>query len=302
MQIAMVGLGRMGKNMALHLKKKGHDVICWNRSPGPREEVAHQGCRVVEEYKDILGAFHDSPRIVWLMLPAGDVTDHMVSEMLSLLDAGDILINGANNHFTKTLKHAAMAREANIQFLDIGVSGGTLALELGGYCTMIGGDENAFRHAEPIIRDLCVSEGYAYFGEAGTGHYVKMVHNGIEYANMQAIAEGFEVLKDGHFSGKIDLKKAADVYDHGSILAGTLMWATRIALKKDQELTNIAPFISDSGEGKWTVQEAIKHNIPFTSGAFALFERYHSREKECYANKLVAAQRNAFGSHPMKME
>ena len=187
----MVGLGKMGKNMALLLNKKGHDVLCWNRSSGPRDEVAREGCRVVEHAKDIAAHLNERPRVVWLMLPAGEITEYLMFEILETLEPGDIILNGANNHYTETLKHALRVNERGMKLLDVGVSGGTLAIELGGYCTMIGGDEDAYNHVEPLIRDLCVKDGYGYFGPHGAGHYVKMVHNGIEYAHMQAIGERF---------------------------------------------------------------------------------------------------------------
>lgn len=302
MEIAILGLGRMGKNMALLLNKKGHDVLGWNRGEEPRKEIEEAGCRTVAEAGQIAASLHEKPRVVWLMLPAGDITEYLMFEVLETLEPGDIIVNGANTHYTETLRHAPRIAEKGVKFLDVGVSGGTLAQQLGGYCCMAGGDEDAFRHIEPIFRDLCVKDGYGFFGVHGTGHYVKMIHNGIEYAHMHAIGEGFEILKNGHFKDQLDLHKISKVWDNGSILAGTLMWATEMALRKDQNLGHIAAYIQDSGEGKWTVEEALKEEIPFSTGAFALFSRWQSREKECFAYKIVAAQRNAFGGHAVKKE
>jgi 6-phosphogluconate dehydrogenase len=297
MEIAMLGLGRMGKNMALLLNKKGHNVIAWNRGEGPRREVAEQGVRTASSIAEAINAIHASPKIVWTMLPAGEVTDSVIEEVISLLQPGDILINGANNHFKRTLYHYTRVSAKGVKFLDAGVSGGVLAIELGGYCVMFGGDEDAFTHCKPIFQDLCVDNGFDYFGPAGSGHYVKMVHNGIEYAHMAAIGEGMNLLKNGRFKDQINLEKVAKVWDNGSILAGTLMWASHRALQNDPGLEDIAPFIADTGEGKWTVQEALEQGIPFTSGAFALFERYSSRDDVHFAYRMVSAQRNAFGGH-----
>lgn len=289
----------MGKHMALQLKSRGNDVLCWNRSQEARDEVAAKGCRVTDDCRKVASLLR-SPRVVWLMLPAGDVTDQVLFDVLQVLEPGDILINGANAHYTDTLYHAARVGAKGVRFLDIGVSGGTMAIANGGYCCMAGGEESAYRHIEPILRDLCVPGGYGYFGPAGAGHYVKMVHNGIEYAQMQAIGEGFELLKNGRYGGGLDLHEVARVWCNGSILTGTLMTATEMALREDPSLQHVAPYIADSGEGKWTVQEALASGVPFSAGALALFARWQSREQDCFAYKLVAAQRNAFGGHAIK--
>lgn len=296
----MVGLGRMGKHMALLLQERGHNVLCWNRSPEPREEVAAKGCRTVDDYKKI-ASLMAPPRVVWLMLPTGDVTDQILFEILDTLSPGDIIVNGANAHYKDTLYHAARIGARGVRFLDIGVSGGTLAVELGGYCCMAGGDESAFSHITPLLASLCLKDAYGYFGPAGCGHYIKMIHNGIEYAHMQAIAEGFELIKRGFYPG-VDLHKVAVVWNHGSIVAGTLMTATERALRVDQTLKDIAPYVADTGEGRWTVIEAIERGVPFIAGANALFSRFQTRESDCYAYKLMAAQRNAFGGHAVKKE
>ena len=298
MQIAILGLGRMGKNMALLLRERGHDVIGWNRGAEPREEVARAGVRTVDDHREVAGMLAP-PRVVWLMLPAGEATEQVLADVLQTLSPGDVLINGANQHYKETLRQNTRVSAAGVRFLDIGVSGGTLARELGGYCCMVGGDEGAFRHIEPVLRSLCVPDGYGHMGPSGSGHYVKMVHNAIEYATMQAIAEGFHLLKHGQYP-TLDLRRVASVYNHGSILAGTLMTATERALSADPDLKGVAPYIDDTGEGRWTVIEAIEKNVPFTTAAYALFERMMSRDPERYSQRLVAAQRNAFGSHSVK--
>lgn len=295
MQLAILGLGRMGKNMALHLRERGHDVLGWNRGAEPREEIARAGCRTVDDHRKVAGLL-SPPRVLWCMLPAGEPTETVISEVLPTLAPGDILINGANQHFKDTLRQNARVSATGVRFLDVGVSGGTLAHEMGGYCCMIGGDESAFRHVEPILRSLCVPEGYLHTGASGSGHYVKMVHNGVEYAMMQAISEGFHLLKHGQYPA-LDLRAIAHVYNHGSILTGTLMTATERALAKDPELRDVVPYVDDTGEGRWTVLEAIDHNVPASTIAHALFERMTSRDPEGFAYRLIAAQRNAFGSH-----
>jgi 6-phosphogluconate dehydrogenase len=232
------------------------------------------------------------------MLPAGDVTEALLEELLPTLAQGDIIIDGGNSHFTDTLRRHASVEARGLHFLDAGVSGGTLAAKIG-YCTMIGGTKEVFDHAEPIFRDMSVQDGYLYCGPSGSGHYTKMVHNAIEYAQMQAIGEGFEILKSGHYK-HMDLKAIAKLYCNGSIIRGYLMDCTLQALEKDPELAKISDFIEDNGEGQWTVQEALKHQIPFLSGTHALYSRYLSRQEESFAYKIVAAQRFEFGGHKMK--
>ena len=297
MEIAILGLGRMGKGIALRLKEKGHDVLAWNRSPEPREEVKAQGCRVVDDHTEIAKLLAP-PRIVWLMLPSGDVTESIFTSMLGQLAPGDIIIDGGNSQYKDSIRRSQLASLKGINFVDVGVSGGTLAAKIG-YCTMAGGSKEAFDHIEPVLRDMSVESGYMHCGSAGTGHYVKMVHNAIEYAQMQAIGEGFDVLKNGHYKD-LDLPAISRLYCNGSIIRGYLMDCTRQALEKDPALNKIADFIEDNGEGKWTVQEALEHDIPFLSGTHALYSRYLSRQEESFAYKIVAAQRNEFGSHKVK--
>lgn len=297
MEIAILGLGRMGKGIALRLKERGHDVLAWNRSPEPREEVKAQGCRVVEDHAEIAKLLAP-PRTVWLMLPSGDVTESIFTSMLKQLSPGDIIIDGGNSHYKDSIRRSQLASIKGINFVDVGVSGGTLAAKIG-YCTMAGGSKEAFDHIEPVLKDMSVENGYMHCGAAGAGHYVKMVHNAIEYAQMQAIGEGFDVLKNGHYKD-LDLAAVSRLYCNGSIIRGYLMDCTRQALEKDPALAKIADFIEDNGEGKWTVQEALEHGIPFLSGTHALYSRYLSRQEESFAYKIVAAQRNEFGGHKVK--
>jgi 6-phosphogluconate dehydrogenase len=299
MEIAILGLGRMGKGIALRLKEKGHDVVAWNRSPEPRDEVAAKGCRTVADHKQVAGALK-SPRTVWLMLPSGDVTETIFQDMLATLSPGDILIDGGNSNFHDSIRRSGLAEKRGINFVDIGVSGGLKGAELG-YCCMAGGDPHVFEHIEPIIVDISCPGGYLHCGPVGSGHYVKMVHNAIEYSIMQAIGEGFEVIKEGHYKdAALDLHKISNLYCNGSIIRGYLMDCTRDALAKDGQLSRIGDYIEDNGEGKWTVQESLEHGIPFLMGAHALYSRYLSRQNESFAYKIVAAQRNEFGGHKVK--
>jgi len=287
----------MGKGIALKLKEKGHDVLAWNRSLEPREEVKTHGCRVVEDHKAIPSQL-SVPRVVWLMLPAGDVTEEILVDMLELLSPGDVIIDGGNSYYKDTLRRNAMVEAKGIHYVDVGVSGGTLAAKIG-YCTMAGGSKEAFDSIAPLLRDMSVPDGYLHCGPSGSGHYTKMVHNAIEYAQMQAIGEGFELLKGGHYKD-LDLRAISRLYCNGSIVRGYLMDCTAQALEKDAQLSHIADYIEDNGEGKWTVQEALDHGIPFLSGTHALYSRYLSRQNESFAYKIVAAQRNEFGGHKVK--
>jgi 6-phosphogluconate dehydrogenase len=298
MEIAILGLGRMGKGIALRLKQKGHDVLAWNRSPEPREEVRAKGCRVVEDHMQV-AAHLKAPRVVWVMLPAGDVTDQMLQDMVTVLSSGDYLIDGGNSQYKDTLRHNAMVSAKGIHFIDVGVSGGLIGAEQG-YCTMAGGEQTDFDHIVPILRDVSIDGGYAHCGPSGSGHYAKMVHNAIEYAQMQAIAEGFDLLKNAHYKGELKIAEIAELWRHGTIISGTLMDCTAAALKKDAQLSYLEPYIEDNGEGKWTIQEALDYGVPFLMTSHALFSRYISRNKEGFAYKLVAAQRNEFGGHKIK--
>jgi 6-phosphogluconate dehydrogenase len=298
MEIAILGLGRMGKGIALRLKEKGHDVLAWNRSPEPREEVKAKGCRIVDDPKQVAAQLKP-PRVVWLMLPAGDVTDEVMQEVLATLSPGDILIDGGNSNYKETLRHHAAVEAKGINFIDAGVSGG-LKGATQGYCVMVGGDKGIFDHIEPLIRDVSIEQGYLHCGPSGSGHYVKMVHNAIEYAMMQSIGEGFDLMKNAHYKDQLPLAQIAELWRHGSIVSGALMDCTAQALGKDPQLSKIADYIEDNGEGKWTIQEALDYGVPFLATSHALFSRYLSRQPEAFAYKVVAAQRNEFGGHKIK--
>jgi 6-phosphogluconate dehydrogenase len=299
MQLAIIGIGRMGKGIALRLKERGHDIIACNRSPEPLEELKAKGCRTTQEHNAVAGMLA-SPRVVWLMLPAGDTTETVFEEVLNTLEPGDTLIDGGNSHYKDSLWRHTHAATRDIRFIDAGVSGG-LAGACNGYCVMAGGDRDAVARCEPILRDIAMEGGYLHVGPPGSGHYTKMVHNAIEYAQMQAIGEGLELLKEGRYKGdNLDLHAIAKLWNSGSIIRGFLMEVTESALAKDGQLAHIADYIEDNGEGRWTVQEALEHNVPFLSATHALYARYLSRQNESFAFKVVAAQRNEFGGHKIK--
>jgi 6-phosphogluconate dehydrogenase len=299
MEIAILGIGRMGRGIALRLKAAGHDVIGYNRTDDALKELEEKGCRTTMDHRKLAGMMK-APRALWLMLPAGKVTEDILADILPTLSPGDVVIDGGNSHFKDTLRRADILKAKSINFIDIGVSGGLKGAEIG-YCVMAGGPKDAFAKIEPVVRDIAMPGGYLHCGPVGSGHYVKMVHNAIEYAEMQAIGEGFEVLKLGHFKdANLDLHAISKLWNHGSIIRGFLMECTENALAKDATLSKMADYIEDNGEGKWTIQESLEHGIPFLSGAHALYSRYLSRQDESFAYKIVAAQRNEFGGHKIK--
>ncbi|HSA84052.1 MAG TPA: NADP-dependent phosphogluconate dehydrogenase [Patescibacteria group bacterium] len=304
MQIAFIGLGKMGGRMAKKLLKEGHDVVLWNRSPEPVKELQSQypdakSCETVEELIKTL----EKPRVVWSMLPAGEATDQMMEEVAKHGEKNDIVIDGANAKFTDTERHAAMFASKGIQFLGIGVSGGVIAGEQG-YPMMVGGDKSAYDHITPILDSLAHPHGgHEYFGTGGAGHFVKMVHNGIEYPFMQAIGEGFGVLENSSYH--FDLVKVAKLYQKNTLISGFMMDRTAEALEQDPHLDSIQGTIgSASGETIWTIEEAKKHNLPIESIEQARDFRVRSEtEKEVqdsFAAKIVGALRIAFGGHPVK--
>jgi 6-phosphogluconate dehydrogenase len=297
MEIAIIGIGRMGKGIALRLKEKGHDVLACNRSPEPLAEVAHKGVRTLVDHNKVASQLK-APRVVWLMLPAGQVTETILQDVLKTLSPGDTIIDGGNSYYKDTVRRNEFVTAKGVNYIDVGVSGGLMGAEIG-YCTMAGGESDVFEHIAPLLRDISIEGGFAHCGPSGAGHYVKMVHNAIEYAQMQAIGEGFEILKNGKYPD-MDLYAISKLWNHGSIVRGYLMECTESALSKDPQLSKIADYIEDNGEGKWTVQEALDHQVPFLTGAHALFSRYLSRQDESFAFKIVAAQRNEFGGHKVK--
>lgn len=304
MQLGFIGLGKMGSRMARKLLKEGHEVVVWNRSPEPVEELRRQvpGLKSASTVKELIQGLQ-TPRVVWLMLPAGEVTDQMLEEVGQYVEPGDVVIDGANSMYQDTERHYQMFQKSGVRFLGIGVSGGVISLTQG-YPQMVGGDKSAYEHVTPLLDALAKPHGgHEYFGTGGAGHYVKMVHNGIEYPIMQAIGEGFGVMAGSPYD--LDLLKVAKLYQKGTLVSGFMMDRTVEALENDPKLESIAGVIgSASGEARWTVAEAEKLDVPVESISQAIDFRTRSetdkKVQNSFAAKMVGALRIAFGGHPVK--
>jgi 6-phosphogluconate dehydrogenase len=284
----MVGLGRMGGNMTERLRADGHEVETYARTAPERTADS-----LVE-----LAAQLGQPRVVWLMIPAGDPTEHAFQTLLPLLEDGDTVVDGGNSNFRDSQRRAAEAKAKGVFFLDAGVSGGVWGLTEG-YCLMVGGEEEGFRIIEPALQTLAPEDGYGHVGPSGAGHFVKMVHNGIEYGLMQAYAEGFELLR-GIEDFELDLGQVAALWQHGSVVRSWLLELLERAFEEDPGLEQIRGYVEDSGEGRWTVHEAIEAAVPVPTIALALFARFSSRQDESFAAKVNAALRKQFGGHAVK--
>ena len=296
MQIGMAGLGRMGGAMARRLLRSGHEVVAYNRSPGPVADIVSEGARGADSLQALVEALAP-PRPVWAMVPAGDPTETMVNTLLGLLSPDDTLIEGGNSYFRDSQRRAKAAAERKIRFLDAGTSGGIWGLE-GGYCLMVGGDREAYDRVLPALKSLAPGEdrGYAYMGPAGAGHFVKMVHNGVEYGMMQAFAEGFEMLEAKKEFG-LDLAGIAELWRHGSVVRSWLLDLGAAALRDDPGLDNLISYVDDSGEGRWTVQESVELAVPTPVITAALQQRFRSRQENPLGGRVLAALRNQFGGH-----
>ena len=298
MEIAIIGLGRMGGNMALRLLRGGHTVIVHDRNPAAAEALKAEGAlpaTTLEEAVSLLAP----PRHIWLMVPSGDPVTQTIEALAPLLAKGDAIIDGGNSNYHDSVARAASLRERGLHFVDCGTSGGVWGLK-NGYCLMIGGEEEIFRRMEPVFKTLAPADGYAYTGPSGAGHYVKMVHNGIEYGLLQAYAEGFELMDASTYD--LDLKRIAALWNHGSVVRSWLLELAERALLEDPDLAAIRGYVEDSGEGRWTVQEAIDRDVPATVLTYALFARFRSRQEESFGAKLIAALRQQFGGHGVRTD
>src|SRR6476469_7612782 len=288
MQLGMIGLGRMGGNMTKRLTERGHDMKTYD--PGVESTA-----KTLEELRDQL----DAPRSFWMMVPAGKITEDTFQTLLSAASPGDVIVDGGNSNFHDSQRRYADAKAKGIKFVDAGVSGGIWGLA-NGYCLMVGGDDDAVAQVEPIFLDLAPTDGYAHVGAAGAGHFTKMVHNGIEYGLMQAYAEGFEVLKSSEFD--LDLHEIAGIWRYGSVVRSWLLELLYAAFEKEgRHLEAIRGYVDDSGEGRWTIAEAINEDVPVPVITAALFARFASRQEESFAAKVTAALRNQFGGHAVKL-
>ncbi len=287
MKIGMIGLGRMGGNMATRLRRQGHEVVGYARNPDKRD---------VDSLPALVQSLPQR-RAVWLMVPAGDPTDSVIGELAMLLDAGDLVVDGGNSNFRDSLRHGAQLAEHDIDFVDAGVSGGVWGLEEG-YCIMAGGSEGDIAYLQPVFDALVTEGGFAHVGAVGAGHFTKMVHNGVEYGLMQAYAEGYEMLRAGGFD--IDVPAALEVWRHGSVVRSWLLDLLSDAVGNDPDLESVKGWAEDSGEGRWTVQEAVNLAVPAPAIASALFARFASRQDNSPAMRVIAILRKQFGGHEVR--
>ena len=301
MELGMIGLGRMGANMTERLVKGGHKVVGFDPKPEARARVEDKGAESAASL-DMLVASLKVPRTLWMMVPAGSVTDSTVSSLLPLLAAGDVLVDGGNSNYKDTLRRSNAAADKKIQYVDCGTSGGVWGLTEG-YSMMVGGEEATIDRLRSIFEALAPApdRGWGRVGPVGSGHFVKMIHNGIEYGLMQAYAEGFSILQHKHEFG-LDLHQIAEIWRYGSVVRSWLLDLTADALGKNPTMDGIAPYVADSGEGRWTVAEAIDLDVPAPVITLSLLERLRSRDAESFSDKLLSAMRNQFGGHEIKKE
>lgn len=295
MKIGLVGLGKMGLNLGQNMLEHGHQVVAFDVNADAVERMIGFGATGVQSYRDLAQNL-DSPKVVWLMIPHS-VVDSALSEITPMLSKGDIVIEAGNSHYKESIRRYEQLREHGIHFMDVGTSGGMEGARHGA-CYMIGGDQEAWERVEPLFRDTAVENGYLYAGGAGSGHFLKMVHNGIEYGMMAAIGEGFEVLEKSQF--EYDYEKVARVWSHGSVIRGWLMELTENAFSKDAKLEGIKGIMHSSGEGKWTVETALDLQAATPVIALSLLMRYRSLEADTFTGKVVAALRNEFGGHAVE--
>lgn len=300
MKIGMIGLGKMGANMALRLRRQGFQVVGYDHSPATLERLEQEAGIIAAQSPGELVAALPAPRIIWLMLPSGPVTSKQIEELMTLLSAGDVVVDGGNSNYHDSKHHGALLAGAGIGFMDAGTSGGVWGLE-NGYCLMVGGTPAVVSTVTPVLKALAPDpeRGWAHVGPIGAGHFVKMIHNGIEYGMMQSLAEGLSLLRNKpEFA--LDLASITELWRHGSVIRSWLLDLTAQALQGDQQLESIAPFVADSGEGRWTAIEAIAQGTPAPVLTLALYQRFQSQDMQGYGLKLLSLMRNAFGGHAMK--
>lgn len=296
--IGVIGLGKMGYNLALNLIDHGYEVVATDKDGEQTKKISTAGGSSVFSIEALVQAL-PSPRIVWVMVPSGEITESVIQELGKRLAPGDIVMDGGNSHYKHSQKRAEQLAEENIHFFDVGTSGGIEGAR-NGVCTMIGGNETVFKTIEPIFRDISVENGYLYTGPSGSGHFLKMIHNGIEYGMMQAIAEGFDILHKSEFD--YPLQDVANVWNNGSVIRSWLMELAEKSFSKDEKLEAIKGVMHSSGEGKWTVETALDLQTAAPVIALSLMMRYRSLEEDTFAGKVVAALRNEFGGHEVEVK
>ena len=288
----------MGAGLTQRLLQGGHQVAVFDRSPAAIKAVATDGATPSSSLED-LGQKLKGPRVFWLMIPAGAPVDDTIQRLQGVVAPGDVIIDGGNSNYKDSIRRADDLRSKQIEFLDVGVSGGIWGLKVG-FCLMIGGNVAVYKQVEPIFKTLAPADGYAYVGPSGAGHYAKMVHNGIEYSLLQGYAEGFEILKAAPY--EFDLVQLSTLWNHGSVIRSWLLELAQSAFERDPQLSKIRGWVEDSGEGRWTLEEAIDHAVPAPALAMSLFMRFRSRQDDSFSAKVLAALRNEFGGHPVKAQ
>ncbi len=298
MQIGMVGLGRMGLNMSRRLLKGGHEVWGYTRDPVKVDKACKEGLRCVNSLKELASGLK-RPRTIWLMIPAGRPVDETIEALKGDLEEGDIIIDGGNTFYKDDLRREEALKALGINYIDVGVSGGIWGLKEG-YCLMVGGDKKIFEYIEPLLKTLAPPEGYLHCGPIGAGHFVKMIHNGIEYAMMEAYGEGFEMLVSSPYSQELNFAKLARLWNRGSVIRSWLLELLESAFSKEGRLESIRGYVEDSGEGRWTVKEAVDSGVSIPAISTALFRRFRSRQDDSFCEKVLAALRAEFGGHAVK--
>ncbi|MFP4257570.1 MAG: phosphogluconate dehydrogenase (NAD(+)-dependent, decarboxylating) [Desulfovermiculus sp.] len=298
MKIGMVGLGRMGMNMSRRLLDHGHEVAAYNRTAEKTKQLAEQGAQACFSLPELIKAL-ESPRLVWMMLPAGEIVDQHLEALLDLVDPGDVIIDGGNTYYKDDIRRSQAAAEKGVHYLDVGTSGGVWGLEVG-YCLMAGGEKRAFDLIEPALAALAPEDGYLYCGPTGAGHFVKMIHNGIEYGMMQAYAEGFGILEDSPYARHLDYRKLSHLWNQGSVIRSWLLELAELAFAHSPRLDDIQGYVQDSGEGRWTVLQAVETATSAPVLTLSLMERFRSRRENTFPDRVLAALRQQFGGHEVK--
>jgi 6-phosphogluconate dehydrogenase len=296
MEIGFIGLGKMGMNMVTRLRRDQHRVVVYDRTGELIKQAEDHGAVGASSLSDLASKL-SAPRAVWIMVPSGAPTEETVQTMAGYLQAGDVIVDGGNTRFHDDTRRAAELKKKGLHYIDAGTSGGIWGLSVG-YCLMVGGEPEPVKRLEPVFKTLAPEKGWAHVGDPGAGHYVKMVHNGIEYSMMQGYAEGFELMAKSQY--KLDLARIADLWMHGSVVRSWLLELAASALKEDPRLDKLKGYVQDSGEGRWMIAEAIDKDVPVPTLTTALFTRFRSRQEDSFAEKVLAALRNAFGGHSVR--
>ena len=299
MKIGLIGLGKMGGNMLKRLKNGKHEIVAFDLNKDNVKKAVEDGGIGADSIEDLVSKL-EKPRSIWVMVPHGKPTEETIDKLLTLLDDDDLIVDGGNSHFTESIKNGEKCKKKNIHFVDAGVSGGIWGLKIG-YNIMVGGTDEAVKRIEPVLNTLAPENGYAHFGKTGSGHFVKMVHNALEYVMLQGIGESFECMYRSDFD--IDLQKVANLWNHGAVVRSWLLELAADAFKEEgNSLEKIAPYVDDSGTARWTSEYAIQNAIPVPAITISLYERFASREDNPFSAKVIAALRNQFGGHAVKKE